>query len=532
MSVGTSKKGFLDRWLSDRPVAVKVLIVAGSAIVGTLAIGVVSLLGVANLQTTRNDEVGRSVPYITSLNAAALSAKAAANDERGYLIAGDVKFRDESLGRQEKVNASLAAAATNTDATGRAQVEKIQQATDAWFAALSSEFDLYSTNRTAAVDLAFTTNRDLRKAYEELLSVETERAEASLVQGEDYVATVGRTQSVVGVLLVVSLLLAVLLALVVGNSIVRPLKRVATVLEAVAAGDLTLESEVHQRDEVGRMAGFLALAVASFRDAVSTLMRYSETLSTASSQLEIISRQGAEGADNGARQAAAVADAASVMSMNIQTVASGAEEMEASIREISMNTTRAVGVATRAVDVTASTTAVVAKLGNSSAEIGNVIKLITSIAEQTNLLALNATIEAARAGDAGKGFAVVASEVKDLAQETARATEDIGVRVAAIQTDTEGAVSAIEEISQIIGQINEFQTTIASAVEEQSATTAEMNRSVSDAADAGSRVAHTVSEVSQSIQQTTAGTNDAHRAAGELAQMSTDLRQLVGRFRV
>ena len=143
----------------------------------------------------------------------------------------------------------------------------------------------------------------------------------------------------------------------------------------------------------------------------------------------------------------------------MQTVASGTEEMTASIREIAKNAQDAAGVAASAVQVADQTNATVAKLGESSAQIGDVIKSITSIAEQTNLLALNATIEAARAGEAGKGFAVVANEVKDLAQETANATEDISHRVEQIQIDTEAAVSAISEISAIIARINDTQST-------------------------------------------------------------------------
>jgi methyl-accepting chemotaxis protein len=219
------------------------------------------------------------------------------------------------------------------------------------------------------------------------------------------------------------------------------------------------------------------------------------------------------------------------MSSTIQTVAAGAEQMGASIREISQSAGQAAGVATRAVELTAATSGVMAKLGESSAEIGDVIKVITAIAGQTNLLALNATIEAARAGEAGKGFAVVASEVKDLAQETAKATEDIARRVEAIQADTAGAVSAIEEISETIARINDFQNTIASAVEEQSATTSEMSRNVAEAAGAGSTVAATISEVAASVQTTTAGVDQAQQAAEGLARMSTDLRQIVDGFR-
>jgi methyl-accepting chemotaxis protein len=157
--------------------------------------------------------------------------------------------------------------------------------------------------------------------------------------------------------------------------------------------------------------------------------------------------------------------------------------------------------------------------------------VITAIAEQTNLLALNATIEAARAGELGKGFAVVASEVKDLAQETARATEDIGGRVTAIQSDTTSAVQAIEEISRIIGQINDYQNTIAAAVEEQTATTAEMSRSVGEAAGNSSQIASTISEVSHAAQSTTETLSEANQTITELTGLAGDLQTAVGRFR-
>jgi methyl-accepting chemotaxis protein len=172
----------------------------------------------------------------------------------------------------------------------------------------------------------------------------------------------------------------------------------------------------------------------------------------------------------------------------------------------------------------------VLKLGESSAAISNVIKIITSIAEQTNLLALNATIEAARAGEAGKGFAVVASEVKELAQETARATGDIAERVAAIQGDTAGATAAISEIAEIIRQINEYQTTIAGAVEEQSATTNEMNRSVSLAATGAGDIAANISGVADAAHLTTVGVNEVQTAVSELARMSSELHTKVSRF--
>ncbi|MEO8201873.1 MAG: methyl-accepting chemotaxis protein, partial [Gemmatimonadota bacterium] len=171
------------------------------------------------------------------------------------------------------------------------------------------------------------------------------------------------------------------------------------------------------------------------------------------------------------------------------------------------------------------------RLGISSAEIGAVIKVITSIAQQTNLLALNATIEAARAGDAGRGFAVVANEVKELAKQTAQATDDISQKIEAIQGDTRAAVSAIAEISGIITQINDIQTIIASSVEEQTATTNEIGRNVAEAARGSAEIAQTITGVAEASQGTTEGAAQSQQAAEELAGMATELQQLVRRFR-
>jgi methyl-accepting chemotaxis protein len=206
--------------------------------------------------------------------------------------------------------------------------------------------------------------------------------------------------------------------------------------------------------------------------------------------------------------------------------------MGVAIQEIARNAADAAGVASGAVREAAAANETVDKLAESSNEIGSVLKLITAIAEQTNLLALNATIEAARAGEAGKGFAVVANEVKELAKETAKATEDISQKIEAIQGDTRGAVEAIEEISSIIGQINDIQTSIASAVEEQTATTNEIARNVSEAARGSGEIAENITGVASAAQGTAKGAEETQRAASELAQMASALQHLVDRFQV
>jgi methyl-accepting chemotaxis protein len=530
---GTNMAGGLGQWCRNRKVSTKVLAVAGVAIAGTATIGVLSVVGINQLQTDRNAEIASRLPYSTQLNGAAVTAKSAANDERGYLLQGKESFAEDARGRKEKVDAALAAARAVADSPeSAARVDAIQAAVDTWFSALESEFTLYRTRPEAAVALALGENRDLRKNYEALLDEEIAYADAALLQGREFDAEAAKSRTTIIAVLCAVLLVAIVAALYVSRLIVQPLRRVARVLDQVAAGDLSGDPSVEQRDEVGQMAGALRRASETLRQTVTDLTAHSQKLAEESDGLARTSRNSSTSADRGARQAADVADSAAIMSSNIHTVAAGAEEMGASIREISESASQAAQVASRAVDITANTSSVMAKLNESSSEIDSVVKTITAIAEQTNLLALNATIEAARAGELGKGFAVVASEVKELSQETARATEDIGQRVAAIQADTAGAVAAIAEISEIIARMNDFQTTIASAVEEQTVTTNEMSRNVTEAADAGARVADTITAVASSVQETTAGVAQTDRAATDLAGMSGDLRRIVDRFKL
>jgi methyl-accepting chemotaxis protein len=262
-------------------------------------------------------------------------------------------------------------------------------------------------------------------------------------------------------------------------------------------------------------------------EAIDRIGQTSEILASSAEELSSVTQQMAANAEETAAQANVVSAAAEEVSTNVQTVATGTEEMSASIKEIAKSATDAARVAETAVGVAERTNETVAKLGESSAEIGKVIKVITSIAQQTNLLALNATIEAARAGEAGKGFAVVANEVKELAKETAKATEDISQKIEAIQTDTRGAVEAIGQISAIINQINDIQNTIATAVEEQTATTNEIGRNVTEAAKGSSEIANNICSVATAAASTTQAANDAQSATAELARMSATLQEVV-----
>jgi methyl-accepting chemotaxis protein len=307
---------------------------------------------------------------------------------------------------------------------------------------------------------------------------------------------------------------------------------ILTVVAAATTGDLTQEIQVHGSDAIGQMGEGLAKFFSDLRRSIGSIGENATNLATASEELTTVSQQMSANAEETSAQTKVVSAATLQVSQNLQTVATGAEEMGASIKEIAKNATEAAKVATSAVKVAETANATVSKLGDSSAEIGQVIKVITSIAQQTNLLALNATIEAARAGEAGKGFAVVANEVKELAKETAKATEDISSKIEAIQTDTKAAVDAIGTISAVINQINGISSTIASAVEEQNATTNEMSRNVSDAARGSGEITSNIAGVAQAAESTSRGASDTQKAAQDLVETSNQLRRLVGQFKI
>ncbi|MGP7960204.1 methyl-accepting chemotaxis protein [Sanguibacter sp. A247] len=339
-----------------------------------------------------------------------------------------------------------------------------------------------------------------------------------------------QTTIVLVALSAVLIALGLIFAFVIANAIARPIGSVRDALQALARGDLSTVVAVRGRDEVGQMSEALNDAQAMLRTTLTGVAESSVTVAASSEELAASNAQIASGSEEASARAGVVASAAEEVSRNVQTVAAGAEQMSASIREIAQNAAEAASVAATATAQAATTSETIARLGTSSQEIGAVVRAITSIAEQTNLLALNATIEAARAGEAGKGFAVVAGEVKELAQETARATEDIARRVEAIQADTDGAILAIGEITQIVAQINDYQMTIASAVEEQTATTNEMSRSVTEAATGSTEIAQSITGVATATASATETVAQTSTAVDELARLAADLRSKVAVF--
>jgi methyl-accepting chemotaxis protein len=315
--------------------------------------------------------------------------------------------------------------------------------------------------------------------------------------------------------------------------VTKPLASAVDLADKIARNDLAMEDlQVASDDEIGEATSALNTMKNNLRKTVQAVAETSLHVAAASEQLSRTSQQISANSEETSAQAKVVSSAAVQVSQNLQTVATGAEEMGASIKEIAKNASEAAKIATSAVRVAESTTATVSKLGESSNEIGQVIKVITSIAQQTNLLALNATIEAARAGEAGKGFAVVANEVKELAKETAKATEDISRKIGAIQTDTKAAVEAIASISEVINQVNGISNTIATAVEEQNATTNEMARNVSEAAHGSHEITSNIAGVAQAAESTSHGATDTQKAAQQLVETSAELRRLVEQFKI
>ena len=376
---------------------------------------------------------------------------------------------------------------------------------------------------TDAEPLALTFQREL----DLVLADVTERLEV----GKDAAAAkadLALRVVVVGMLVAVAALVA--FGLTTASSIRRSVAAVQRSLEAMAAGDLTVPADVVGRSELGQMAAALATAQEALRTTLSGVVRNALATAAAAHEMSAAAQHVRDGAEVASTTTEVVATAAHQVSQNVQSVASGAEQMGASIREISHNAHEAAMVATKAVALSERAAATVTELGASAAEIGDVVKVITSIAAQTNLLALNATIEAARAGEAGRGFAVVAGEVKELARESGQAAEDIAERIAANSGQTASAVAAISEVSQVITSINDFQQTIASAVEEQTATTNEMSRSIVDAASSSSAIADNLAGIAETARSSTEISTRMGIHVDDVARMSAELEESVGRF--
>ena len=312
-------------------------------------------------------------------------------------------------------------------------------------------------------------------------------------------------------------------------------KNIDTLLDcvrAVSSGDLTTRVPQVGSGAISDLSNELEQLVGHLKQSMTAIAHNAAKVGVASDELSNVAYQLDASSSETSGQAQSASAASEEVSVTLRAVSKGTQELSLAIKEIAVTTSQSARVANNAVVAARRSNDLVGKLGENSAAIGNVIKVITSIAQQTNLLALNATIEAARAGEAGKGFAVVANEVKELAKATAKATDDIGRIIGTIQNDTDHAVVAIGEISSIITQINDFQGTIASAVEEQTATTAEISRNVSEGAQGSTEIASSISMLANAARTSTTVATQARTAATSLAEMGSELRDLVQKFKL
>jgi methyl-accepting chemotaxis protein len=513
-------------------VALRTGLALGSAVV-VLLLGASALVAMQSLSRTSDAGsvvVTQRFPYVTELEVVLQAITSAGNHERGFLLSGSSEYSTQAIGTFPVIDSHLEAARELDSGSGE-KIDEIRGAVISWERALKAEIALFEVDADAAKELGLGPNRDLSRRAERLVKSEIERAseqiDESAMRFSDE-ASRARTTVIVG--LIFSVIAAIISTSLVIRTVRRRIRRILDSLRHVAAGDFTTSVEVDTHDELGEIAETLNETVGRTGATIATMSRSADQLSVAAQGLSALSEQMTAALEESARQAASVSTTAAQVSASAESAASGAVEMGASIREIAASAQDGASIAASAVEVTRDASARMAALTESSSRIGDIVRLITSIAEQTNLLALNATIEAARAGDAGRGFAVVANEVKELANETAKATLEIGSRISTIQTDADEALTAMTQIQFIIAQVNDRQTTIASAVEEQSVTTNEISQSVTQAAGGSSDIAATVAGLATATAEVSRGASSTRTHAEDLARMAEELTQIVGTF--
>ena len=531
------------RRIADLPVAVRVLGLVAVGVVLSLSVGGVGQLRMSSAVDSANhaiDNGARPAIAITSLRAGWEQLRRGVTDIASATTLGD---RLAAIQRVTALRDQLQAGIEALDyPAGTAQAREVAgvvrpnftRAMDAWESTLVplAKKDPFTDADRAVFNTVRTEDFFGASEATKLGLIRLSELQGAVMR-QNLRAAHAAQRSATWQIWAVTLVGAVLLVacgLLIVRTVTRPLDGVRRALRALADSDLTAAVQVTSRDEIGQMAADLAAAQRALAAAVAEIAASASTLSGNAAELQAAAGDSRSSARLAHDESATAVSAADEVSRSVQAASAATEEMTASIGEIARSSGEAVRVATTAVAEASAANEAVAKLAASSSEIGGVVKVITAIAGQTNLLALNATIEAARAGEMGRGFAVVAGEVKDLSQETARATEDIARRIDAIQADSRAAMQAIERILDTIESVNDYQTMIASAVEEQTATTSEMARNVAEAADGTSQIAGNMRSVATVAEQSDAGTGRTLAAADQLAEVSRRLQDVVNRF--
>jgi methyl-accepting chemotaxis protein len=527
-------------WLEDRKLAAKLIAAFGALIVTTALLGAVAIRALSDVNDVAKDLETNWMPSVTHLS----DINTATSDVRiaELQLAYDTENKDR---HERELTRELARIAEDE----RIYVPLIasEEERGHWLS-FKRQWERYLEDHERVVASA-RANRDadakaILKSNERLfeslsneliasVQVNVRGGNAASARGDDVYAGARRS---IFLFFLVAFVGGVFLASFIARTVADPANRMAhEISELVAAAK---DGQLDARGDPSKFQGTFHRLIVGMNELLvvlvtpmNAIVQVAPVLASSSQELTAVSQQLGASAEETSTQASTVAAASEEVSRIVETVSSASEEMISSIKEISRNASHATQVAGAAMKTAETTNHTITKLGESSSQIGKVIKVITSIAQQTNLLALNATIEAARAGEAGKGFAVVANEDKELAKETAKATEEISAKIESIQLDAREAAVALEQITQVITQIHSMQSSVATAVEEQTATTNEIGRSVAEAARSSAEIARNIRGVADAGVATATGATEIQRTAKEHAKMADDLMKIIAPFK-
>jgi methyl-accepting chemotaxis protein len=536
---------FLYKLEKNTTIRAKLLMGFGVVLFGTLIIGCISIYGYQVMGNSTSYLYNKSISGVSEAKGLQTEIINLENELTNLMLASTIS--DKKLAEQIKADSSAKIAASiekikvTIDTTG-ADIERAE--VRATFFELVAIYNNYLLSVEQVLILEKSSPETAAKMYfskefqsltPKIFSLVVEYVRLELETAKiNYDKSLKVKESVTYVTIsaiVICFILSFYIALYVRKSITSPLNNTKKYINDLA--ESRLNGNIDGIDYVGvtgQIASSVLVLQQNLRHAIKEISDNSMVISSSSEELAAVSAQLNSYAEESSSQAHEVANTSASVSQSTQVVASSAEEFSASIREISINAMEASNVANKAVQIASNTNSQMAKLRNSSVEIGAVLGVISGIAEQTNLLALNATIEAARAGELGKGFAVVANEVKELARSTAKATNEIGNSINTIQSDAKSAIESLEEITQIINKISDISNVIAAAVEEQAATVGEISRSIFTSAAGSSAITQNIQGVADSSGKITQGSAEIQSSSVELARVSSQLRALVSRF--